>query len=130
MAAYTKLNEKDIKSILSRYSIGKLENFEAIEEGVENTNYKIVANKKKYILTIYEKRVDKKDLPFFCDLTSKLFELGFKCPLPIKNNEDKNISDFANKKLTILSFIDGESRKNLTLDECKKIGEENRLDVN
>ena len=65
MAVYTKLEKKDIDIILEDYSIGNLEKFDPIEEGVENTNYKILVNKKKYILTIYEKRVDKKDLPFF-----------------------------------------------------------------
>ena len=65
MAVYTKLKKKDIDTILENYSIGNLEEFDPIEEGVENTNYRILVNKKKYILTIYEKRVDKKDLPFF-----------------------------------------------------------------
>ena len=74
MAVYTKLEKKDIDIILKDYSIGNLEKFDPIEEGVENTNYKILVNKKKYILTIYEKRVDKKDLPFFCSLTTELFK--------------------------------------------------------
>ena len=60
MAVYTELKKKDIDVILENYSIGNLEKFEPIEEGVENTNYRILVNKKKYILTIYEKRVDKR----------------------------------------------------------------------
>ena len=65
MAVYTKLNQENIEKILSNYSIGKLEKFEGIEEGIENSNFFILVNKKKYILTIYEKRVKKDDLPFF-----------------------------------------------------------------
>ena len=122
MAVYTKLEEKDISEILEDYSIGKLEKFDPIEEGVENTNYKILVNKKKYILTIYEKRVDKKDLPFFCNLTTELHKRNFRCPLPIKNKKNQMISDFLNKKLTILSFIEGESKISLNENESYKVG--------
>ena len=122
MAVYTKLEEKDINKILEGYSIGKLEKFDPIEEGVENTNYKILVNKKKYILTIYEKRVDIKDLPFFCTLTRELHKRNFKCPLPIKNKKNEMISDFINKKLTILSFIEGESKLLLNENESYKVG--------
>lgn len=122
MAVYTKLEKKDIDIILEDYSIGNLEKFDPIEEGVENTNYRILVNKKKYILTIYEKRVDNKDLPFFCSLTTELFKKNFKCPLPIKNKKNEMISDYQNKKLTILSFIDGESKKYLGDNDSYKIG--------
>ena len=65
MAVYTKLNKDKIEKILSKYNLGKLESFEGIKEGIENTNYFLLVNKKKFILTIYEKRVKPKDLPFF-----------------------------------------------------------------
>ena len=58
MAVYTKLNQKKIEEILSNYSLGKLDSFKGIEEGIENTNYFLSVNKKKFILTIYEKRVN------------------------------------------------------------------------
>ncbi len=124
MAIYTVLNKDEITSILKNYNIGSLEDYSPIEEGIENTNYKILVDKKYYILTIYEKRVDESDLPFFCSLTSELHNKKFKCPLPIKNKMGKEISDFRNKKLTILSYIQGETIKDLTDDMCFKIGTE------
>ena len=122
MAVYTKLKKREINKILEGYSIGKLEKFDPIEEGVENTNYKILVNKKKYILTIYEKRVDKKDLPFFCTLTTELYKRNFRCPLPIRNKKNEMISDFMDKKLTILSFIEGVSKISLNEKESYKVG--------
>tara|TARA_B100000989_G_scaffold227002_1_gene174127 strand:+ start:459 stop:1430 length:972 start_codon:yes stop_codon:yes gene_type:complete len=122
MAVYTELKKEDIEIVLREYSIGKLEKFDPIEEGVENTNYRILVDKKKYILTIYEKRVDKKDLPFFCNLTTELFKRKFKCPLPIKNKKNEMISDYKDKKLTILSFIEGESKLILNEIESYKVG--------
>ena len=97
MAVYTKLTEEDIKKILSNYSIGKLDKFENIEEGIENSNFLIFVDNKKYILTIYEKRVKKDDLPFFSELMTSLNKSDFKCPKPILNNNKNAITDFKKK---------------------------------
>ena len=72
MAVYTKINHVKIKKILSLYDLGKLDQFKGIEEGIENTNYFLSVEKKKFILTIYEKRVKSVDLPFFSNLMSSL----------------------------------------------------------
>ena len=83
MAVYTKLNQSKIEDILSNYSLGKLQTFKGIEEGIENTNYFLSVNNKKFILTIYEKRVKSTDLPFFSDLMSSLNKASFKCPVNV-----------------------------------------------
>ena len=122
MAIYTKLTGNDIRLILSNYSIGDLENFTGIHEGIENTNYFLLVSKKKYILTIYEKRVKKEDLPFFSELMSGLNQSGFKCPVPILNNNNNSISEFKNKKLMIVSFVEGRAKNTLSPDNCKSVG--------
>ena len=124
MAVYTKLNRSNIEEILSNYSIGLLKEFKGIEEGIENTNYLLLVGGKKYILTIYEKRVKKEDLPFFSNLMTDLNKAGFKCPVPIQNNNNKSISNFNNKNLMIVSFLQGEAKNNLTSDNCKSLGSE------
>ena len=124
MAVYTKLNKSEIEEIISLYKLKNLESFAPIEEGIENTNYIIIANKKKYILTIFEKRVKEQDLPFFCELISLLNKSGFKCPLPLLNLENSPISTFKRKKLTILTFISGKSKENLSNENCEDIGKE------
>jgi homoserine kinase type II len=124
MAVYTKLKKDDVVEILSNYDIGKLEEFKGIEEGIENTNYFLIAGSRKYILTIYEKRVKPQDLPFFSDLMTKLNKEKFKCPAPIKNNNNKTISVYKNKNLMIVSFLEGKAKKILSLDNCKSLGQE------
>ena len=124
MAVYTKLNKSEIEEIISLYKLKNLESFAPIEEGIENTNYVIIASKKKYILTIFEKRVKEQDLPFFCELISLLNKSGFKCPLPLLNLENSPISTFKRKKLTILTFISGKSKENLSKENCEDIGKE------
>ena len=79
MAVYTKFSRENIKSILSNYSIGNLIDYKGIKEGIENTNYELIVDKKKYILTVYEKRVREKDLPFFAELMGGLNNYEFKC---------------------------------------------------
>tara|TARA_B110000967_G_scaffold24773_1_gene22776 strand:- start:1533 stop:2501 length:969 start_codon:yes stop_codon:yes gene_type:complete len=124
MAVYTKLNKENIEEVLSGYSIGRLEEFKGIEDGIENTNYFLLVNDKKYILTIYEKRVKEKDLPFFSDLMTELDSEGFKCPLPIKNNSNKTISNYKDKNLMIVSFLEGKAKKVLNPENCKALGRE------
>tara|TARA_Y100000389_G_scaffold184138_1_gene202289 strand:- start:968 stop:1936 length:969 start_codon:yes stop_codon:yes gene_type:complete len=124
MAVYTKFEEKDINNILSSYSIGKLEYFKGIQEGIENTNYYLLIENKKYILTVYEKRVKREDLPFFSELMSGLNIKKFKCPVPIINNHGESISDYKGKKLMIVSFLEGKAQQVLTPNECKQVGVE------
>ena len=122
MAVYTKLNKGSIEEILSNYNLGVLDTFHGIEEGIENTNYFLSINKKKFILTIYEKRVKSNELPFFSDLMTHLNKAGFKCPVPIINNQKKTITKFEDKNLMLVSFLEGKAKQNLSPDNCKSIG--------
>ena len=122
MAVYTKFNRDKIEKILSYYGLGKLDQFKGIEEGIENTNYFLSVEKKKFILTIYEKRVKSEDLPFFSNLMSSLNKSNFKCPAPIINKQNQTITDFEGKKLMIVSFLEGKAKQNLSPLNCKSIG--------
>ena len=124
MAVYTRLTKDDVEEILSNYSIGGLKEFKGIEEGIENTNYFLLVDNKKYILTIYEKRVKEKDLPFFSQLMSNLNKSGFKCPIPIENNEKKTIINYKNKNLMIVSFLEGKAKNILSPKDCRSVGQE------
>ena len=124
MAIYTKLNQVQLNNILLNYKLGNLKKFEGIKEGIENTNYFIETEKGKYILTIYERRVNKDDLPFFSELMSYLYKANFKCPAPISNNKNSTITDFDGKKLMIVSFLEGKAKQNLSPSNCKSIGVE------
>ena len=124
MAVYTKFNQKDFENILKEYSIGELNDFKGIKEGIENTNYFLKVGEKKYILTIYEKRVKEEDLPFFAELMLKLNASRFHCPVPILNNEKVAITKYKEKKLMISSFLDGSAKDILSPDNCKSVGRE------
>ena len=124
MAVYTKFDQNNIEEILSYYSLGKLDRFKGIEEGIENTNYFLSVNKKKFILTIYEKRVKSEDLPFFSELMTSLNKASFKCPIPIINNQNEALTNYNGKKLMIVSFLEGKAKQNLSPFNCRSIGKE------
>ena len=107
MAVYTKLSENELINFFLKYDLGKLLNYSEIQEGVENTNYFIQTEKGKFILTLYEKRVDEKDLPFFIGLMRNLFDKKFPSPEPIININGNYISEILKKKAAVVSFLDG-----------------------
>ena len=124
MAIYTRLDQEKIGNILLNYKLGNLKKFEGIKEGIENTNYLIETEKGKYILTIYEKRVNKDDLPFFSKLMLELSKKNFICPKPIPNKDNAYVSNLDNKKFMIVSYLEGKSKNNLSPPECKIVGRE------
>ena len=124
MAVYTKLSKNDLNVFFSKYNLGKVLNYKGIKEGIENTNYLIQTDLKKVILTIYEKRVDENELPFFMGLMKNLFDAKFKSPEPIINKNGNYITGILGKKGALVSFIDGTTKKNLTPDNCHEIGVE------
>jgi len=122
MAVYTKFTKENIEEILLNYSIGKLNFYEGIKEGIENTNYFLLVDNKKYVLTVYEKRVKPIDLPFFSKLMAGLNEASFKCPTPIVNNQKKTITGYKGKKMMIVTFLEGKAKQILTPQNCKLVG--------
>jgi homoserine kinase type II len=122
MAVYTKLSKKNLEEFFSKYDLGKLLLYKEIKEGIENTNYFIQTERGKFILTLYEKRVDEKDLPFFIGLMKNLFDKKFPSPEPIINRNGNYISEILNKKAAVVSFLNGRAKKILNPDDCYQVG--------
>ena len=122
MAVYTKLSENNLKDFFSKYNLGKLLKFKGIQEGIENSNYFVKTDSGKFILTVYEKRVEEKDLPFFMGLMKNIFNENFPSPEPIINKNGNYITEIFGKKAAVVSFLEGASKKNLTPDNCYEVG--------
>ena len=122
MAVFTKLEKQEIEDFLKQYSIGTLMSFEGIVEGIENTNYKITTSHHDYILTVFEKRVNPKELPFFMNLQRELVTHGFDCPLPIENNNGTTINSLKDKSAVVISFLEGKQLQSILPHHCKEVG--------
>ncbi len=124
MAVYTKISKENLISFLNNYEIGNLEDFEGILEGVENTNYKLTTTEGKFILTIFEKRVNQEELPFFVDLQKYLSSKKIKCPMPVSDKKNQYINKIKNKNSIIMSFLHGTQLQEVLPSHCYLLGEE------
>ena len=122
MAVYTRVNSKDINYIEKNYNIGKIKSFTGIKKGIENTNYLLKTENKKFILTLFEKRVQEKDLPFFMNLMEKLNKHKINCPEPQRNKRGSFITKIKNKSASIVSFVEGKDKSKLNSKNCYEIG--------
>ena len=123
MAVYSPINENELLSFLEQYDIGSLIKFEGILEGIENTNYKITTSQNDYILTIFEKRVAAKDVPFFINLKKHLAHKNFLCPKPINDIQGKNINTLKDKSCVLVSFLNGKKVIDVNETHCQQVGE-------
>jgi homoserine kinase type II len=122
MAVYTKINKKDVASINDQFQIEKITHFKGIKKGIENTNYLLKTKKNKFILTIFEKRVSNKEIPFFMKLMEILNNSNISCPKPLKSKNGSHLIKLKNKKACIVSFIDGKDKIKLNLKNCFEVG--------
>ena len=123
MAVYTQISQKEISSIQSNFNLEKIVNFKGIKQGIENTNYFLITKKNKYVLTIFEKRVKKSELPFFMKLMDKLNHKGISCPRPLKNKKGNYLFRLKNKLACISTIVEGKDKKNLTPRQCLAVGQ-------
>ena len=122
MAVYTPVNQSELEDFVEQYNLGKLISYDGILEGIENTNYKILMEEGNFIITIFEKRVDPQDIPFFMNLQNHLSEHGFHCPVPIKNKNKNIINSLHNKKAIIISFLEGKKIDDPQSHHCLQVG--------
>ncbi len=127
MAVYTKLTHEEIAAFLTQYDLGALLEFKGIAEGVENTNYQLTlekaGRKTRYILTLYEQRVNPADLPFFLGLTEWLADRSINCPRPAKNNAGELTGTVAGKTAAIIHFLEGRGNPHITPRHLELTGE-------
>ena len=122
MAIYTKISGNDVVSIEKKFNLGKIISCKGIKKGIENTNYLVRTKNNKYILTIFEKRVKKRDVPFFMSLMDKLNNHNINCPKPQKSKAGNYSINIKNKPASIVSFVEGKDKNKLKIKDCYKIG--------
>ena len=123
MAVYTDVTAEELGAFLAGYDLGELLSYKGIAEGVENSNFLVHTTTGNYILTLYEKRVAAKDLPFFLGLMQHLASRGITCPQPIQNNKGEALGKIAGRPAAIISFLDGVWIRRPTAVHCAALGE-------
>ena len=122
MAVYTDITEIELGAFLKDYEIGELLSYKGIAEGVENSNFLIHASDAPYILTLYEKRVNPDDLPFFLRLMQHLNDKGIRCPLPVKRRDGALTGELAGRPAALVTFLEGMWMRRPTAEHCREVG--------
>src|SRR5579862_8599500 len=105
MAVYTEVTDEALASFLADYDIGGMVAFRGIAEGVENSNYSLRTTAGDFILTLYEKRVDPAELPWFLGLMEHLAKRGIVCPLPVHGRDGVALRFLCGKHAAITTFL-------------------------
>jgi homoserine kinase type II len=122
MAVYTKVSAEEIGQFLTRFDVGTLVSAKGIAEGVENSNYLLETTRGKYILTLYEKRVDPADLPFFIALLDHLAAHGCLVPPMIADREGEKIQQLCGRSACLIVFLPGVSVSHPTEAQARSTG--------
>jgi homoserine kinase type II len=122
MAVYTEVTDEALAEFLTRYDIGGMVAFRGIAEGVENSNYALKTTQGDFILTLYEKRVDTADLPWFLGLMEHLAAQGLPCPLPVRARDGQNLNALAGRVAAITTFLPGVWPRRVLVEHCEPLG--------
>ncbi|NQV45745.1 MAG: homoserine kinase [Rhodospirillales bacterium] len=123
MAVYTDVNDEEVSEFVSAYDIGGVLACKGIAEGVENSNYMLTTETGIFILTLYERRVDSADLPFFLGLMEHLAARGIPCPTPVKARDGVALRELCSRPAAIVTFLPGLWPRRITTDHCRDMGE-------
>jgi homoserine kinase type II len=122
MAVYTEVADDDLARFVAQYPIGEVLSCKGIAEGVENTNYLLRTESGPYILTLYERRVDRQDLPFFLGLMEHLAGNGLRCPTPVRDRNGSILQELAGRPAALVTFLDGVWIRRPRVEHCAAVG--------
>lgn len=122
MAVYTPVGDEALAEFLSAYTIGEPRAFKGIAEGVENSNYYLETTDGPFVLTLFEKRADPADLPWFIAVTEHLANKGFPCPRPIRGRDGAALRQLEGRPALIVEFLSGLSPRRPSPQHCRAAG--------
>ncbi len=122
MAVYTEVGDGDLIEFLAEYELGEAVSCKGIAEGIENSNFALTTDTGNYILTLYEKRVNPDDLPFFLGLMNHLAAAGIPCPTPIRGRDGEALRELCGRPAAVVTFLAGMWPRRIQPDHCAELG--------
>jgi len=127
MAVYTQLGAETMARIIADFDVGELISAKGIAEGVSNSNWLVETRTSageacRFILTMYESRVETADLPFFLGLLDHLAERGCPVPRTIHDRDNRPFRFHAGKALALIEFLPGVSVSNPSPAQAHAVG--------
>ena len=122
MAVYTDVSDEELRAFMGAYDLGEVVSAKGIAEGVENSNYLLRTERGTFILTLYEKRVQPKDLPFFIRLMEHLAKEGLACPTPVKARDGEALRTLCGRPAALVTFLEGMWPRRIHPFHCSGVG--------
>ena len=107
MAIYTHLDDRQLAALVEAFDVGKLISAKGIAEGVSNSNWMIDTSAGRYILTMYERRIELADLPFFLGLLDHLAAKGCPVPRTIHDRDGEPFRMVGEKAVALIEYLPG-----------------------
>jgi homoserine kinase type II len=122
MAVYTEVSDSELSEFLRAFELGEALGFKGIAEGVENSNFFLQTERGSFILTLYEKRVKREDLPFFLGLLEHLSKKAIACSLPVRARDGQVWRELNGRPAAIMTFLPGLSPRRPDASQCAEAG--------
>ena len=122
MAVYTEVEDEALGAFAAEYAFGEVVSYKGIAEGVENTNYVLTTRQQNFILTLYEKRVTRTELPFFIALLDHLAANGIPCPTPVRTRTGEAIGELCGRPAAVVTFLNGIWPRRIEPYHCARLG--------
>jgi len=138
LAVYTHLGAEELAALIAHYPVGPLVSVKGIAEGVSNSNWlidtgdidtgdintgDIDAQGTRFILTMYERRIELEDLPYFLGLLDHLSGKGCPVPRTIHDNEGAAYRMVEGKAVALIEFLPGVSPSEPDAGQTFAVGE-------
>lgn len=127
MAVYTHLGAEDLAALIDHFDVGELTSAKGIAEGVSNSNWLVETTGKdgagaRFILTMYEFRIEVEDLPFFLSLLDHLAAKGCPVPRTIHDRSGALYRMIGDKAVALIEFLPGVSVSHPTASQARSVG--------
>lgn len=128
MAVYTHLGAEEQAALIANYDVGTLVSAKGIAEGVSNSNWLIETDggafgvPARFILTMYERRIELADLPYFLGLLDHLAASGCPVPRTIHDREGGAFRMERGKAVALIEFLPGVSPTRPTPAQARSVG--------
>ncbi|HHJ36040.1 MAG TPA: homoserine kinase [Gammaproteobacteria bacterium] len=121
MSVYTTIEESELKTFLANYNVGKLENYQGISDGIENTNYFVNTTGGRFVLTIFEQH-SFEEMQYYLNLMHHLADHQVPSANPVADAQGNYLSHFKNKPIALVERLDGGSITETTVEHCRQLG--------
>jgi homoserine kinase type II len=122
MAVYTDITDEELGGLLADFELGQPLSLKGVAEGVENSNFLLETETGRYFLTVYERRVNEADLPFFLELMRWLADHGYPSATPIADRTGALLKRVRGKPCAIVTFLTGLSVRRPGVAHCREAG--------